>query len=84
MLFGNIRVFFTASTCTFRGARCVWEDVLPNYLLPHEPLHQARFLRPFETPLQENISSSHVDCKEPYCLQPKSVIMLTVHELFDK
>ena len=60
-----------------------WEDVSSNHLLPHESLHQARFLRPFETPLQEYISSGHIDGKEPCCLQPKSVIMRTVHGLFD-
>ena len=54
-----------------------------NPLLPHEPLHQARFLRPFKTPFQENVPSSHIDRKEPYCLEPKSVIMRIVQNIFD-
>lgn len=52
--------------------------------LPHEPLHLARFLRPFEPPVQENISSNRIDEKEPQCLKPEPMIMPFVKNSFNR
>lgn len=42
--------------------------------LPHEPLHNTRFLRPFKPAIQEHVSDSHIDAQEPSRLEPQPVI----------
>lgn len=37
-------------------------------MLPHEPLHRPRFLRPFEAFIEEHIPYCYVNDEEPGCL----------------
>lgn len=51
---------------------------------PHEPLHPARFLRPFESPVQKNASGGDVYGQKPHCLEPEAVIVSLIEHCFER